>query len=79
VLSAPYFPYFAGLGRTMRRSTVLAPLDERQRYTVDESLEYLRLSRARLYEKLQAGEIIAIKDGRRTFIPGSEIARLSRV
>lgn len=57
----------------------LTPLDERQRYTVDESLEYLRLSRARLYEKLQAGEIIAIKDGRRTFIPGSEIARLSRV
>jgi excisionase family DNA binding protein len=63
----------------MRRNTALAQLDEKQRYTVDESLEYLRLSRARLYEKIQAGELTAIKDGRRTFIPGSEIARLSRV
>jgi excisionase family DNA binding protein len=62
----------------MKRNAGLAPLDERQRYTVDESLEYLRVSRARLYKKIQAGELTVLKDGRRTFIPGSEIARLSR-
>ena len=56
-----------------------APLDERQRYAVTEALEYLRLSRARLYDKIAAGEIKVIKDGARTFVPGSEIARLSRV
>jgi excisionase family DNA binding protein len=63
----------------MRTPTLLPALDERQRYTVEESLDYLRVSRARLYENINAGEITAIKDGRRTFIPGSEIARLSRV
>ena len=63
----------------MKRLAPLAPLDERQRYTVEETLDYLRVSRARLYEKIQAGELTAIKDGRRTYVPGSEIARLSRV
>jgi excisionase family DNA binding protein len=56
----------------------LAPLDERQRYVVDEACGYLRLSRARLYEKIAAGEITVFKDGRRTYVPGTEIARLSR-
>lgn len=54
------------------------PLDERQRYTVTEAEAYLRISRSRLYEKIAAGEILIVKDGRRTYITGSEIAKLSR-
>jgi hypothetical protein len=59
-------------------TTALPPLDERQRYSVEETLSYLRLSRARLYEKIQQNEVAVIKDGRRTYVAGSEIARLSR-
>ena len=57
----------------------LPALDERQRYSVPEALEYLRTNRARLYEQIAQGSIVVIKDGRRTYVPGSEIARLSRV
>ena len=60
------------------RTQSLPALDERQRYTVEEALGYLRCSRARLYEKVAHGELKILKDGRRTFVPGSEIARLSR-
>lgn len=56
---------------------ILAALDPRQRYTVAEAREYLRISRPYLYGKLKRGEIQSIKDGTRRFIPGSEIARLS--
>ena len=56
----------------------LPPLDTAQRYAVEEATDYLRTSRARLYERIAAGEIKVIKDGRRTYVPGSEIARLSR-
>jgi excisionase family DNA binding protein len=59
-------------------TTNLPSLDEHQRYSIDEARSYLRVSRAKLYLKIQAGEIATIKDGRRTFVPGSEIARLSR-
>ena len=56
----------------------LPPLDERQRYSIEETIAYLRISRARLYEKIAAGEIATLKDGRRTFIPGTEIVRHCR-
>jgi len=54
------------------------PVDEKQRYTVNEALALLRISRAWLYSKIDAKELAVIKDGRRTYIPGAEIARLSR-
>jgi len=57
----------------------LPALDLLQRYTIDESCAYLRLSRSRVYEKISAGELATVKDGRRHFVPGSEIARLSRI
>jgi hypothetical protein len=53
-------------------------LDTQRRYPIDVACDFLAISRARLYEKISNGEIIAIKDGRRTFVPGAEIARLSR-
>ncbi len=53
-------------------------LDLYRRYPIDVACDFLSISRARLYEKIAAGEISTIKDGRRTFVPGAEIARLSR-
>ena len=55
----------------------LPPLDELQRYTIVEAAAYLRISRARLYEKIARGEVATFKDGRRTFVAGREIARHS--
>jgi Helix-turn-helix domain len=60
----------------------LALLDEKQRYSVPEALSYLRTSRKSLYTLIAQGRLVPIKEGNgrgRTFIPGSEIARLSRV
>ena len=62
-----------------RPSPVLQPLDERQRYTIPESASYLRVCRAYVYRLIQRGELLSITDGARRFIPGSEIARRSRL
>jgi excisionase family DNA binding protein len=55
----------------------LPALDERQRYTIPETCWYLRFSRAKLYMLIRSGEIRVIKDGERTFIPGTEIIKRS--
>ena len=57
----------------------LAPLDERQRYEVHEALAYLRTSRKSFYQLVADGRIRTITEGRRRYVPGSEIARLSSV
>lgn len=57
---------------------VLPPLDEQQRYTIDETAKYLRQSRAKTYQDIAAGRLAIIKDGRRTYVPGSAIAVRSR-
>lgn len=54
-------------------------LDPAQRYTVIEALALLRTSRKTLYELIAKGELHPIKQGRRTYIAGTEIARLSQV
>jgi hypothetical protein len=56
------------------QTTTLDPL---QRYTVPEGSELLRQSRAKTYQDIKAGRIRVIKDGTRTYIPGSEIIRRS--
>lgn len=56
----------------------LPALDLNQRYTVDEAVAYLRTSRATLYADINAGAIRVQKRGRRTYITGEEIARVSR-
>lgn len=56
----------------------LPPLDPLQRYTVPESIRYLRSSRFTIYRLINAGEIATITEGKRRFVPGSEIVRLSR-
>jgi Helix-turn-helix domain len=57
----------------------LAPLDEAQRYSVSEAERYLRLSHESVYQRIRAGLIKTITDGGRRYVPGSEIARLSRL
>lgn len=55
----------------------LAPLDLLQRYTIPETCEYLRCSRARVYTLIRDGSLKTIKDGRRRYVTGSEIAKRS--
>jgi len=57
----------------------LPPLDQAQRYTIDEAIAYLRSSRKTLYNDIAAGLLATIKEGKRRYVPGSEIARRSRV
>lgn len=56
---------------------LLPPLDVRQRYTIEEAIRYLRTSRKTLYDDIAIGRIATITQGRRRYVPGSEIARLS--
>jgi hypothetical protein len=58
-----------------KNSAPLAPLDERQRYTIPEAKRYLRTSHQTLYNQINAGLITTIKEGKRRYVPGSEIAR----
>jgi len=52
---------------------------EKLRYTVPQASALLGQSRAKTYCDLRDGQLRAIKDGQRTYIPGSEIARRSRL
>jgi hypothetical protein len=52
-------------------------LDPLQRYSIPEANALLRQSNARTYQQIKVGELKVIKDGGRTYIPGSEIARRS--
>ena len=61
-----------------KATPALLPLDPLQRYTVEEAISYLRTSRWTFYNVLvKDGQIKTIKHGKRTFVPGTEIARLS--
>lgn len=57
----------------------LPMLDTAQRYTITETCRYLRTSRASVYKLIGAGDLRVIKERSRTFVPGAEIAKLSRV
>ena len=64
----------------MARSALgLPPLDELQRYSIHEAASYLRISRAHIYHLIQRGDLRSIRDGARRFVPGTEIARHSRL
>jgi prophage regulatory protein len=60
-------------------SRTTAPVDVAQRYTIKEAISYLRISHASIYKEINARRIRVLKHGKRTFVPGSEIARLSRL
>jgi prophage regulatory protein len=62
-----------------RQVRTLAPVDVAQRYTISEAGAYLRISHASLYKEIKSRRLRILKHGKRTFVPGSEIARLSRL
>ena len=45
------------------------------RYEISEAARALRISRALLYRRIQAGEIAVQRDGRRSFITARELER----
>ena len=57
----------------------LPPLDERQRYSIEEAINYLRSSRASVFADIREGRLAVIRERKRVFVPGSEIARRSRL
>jgi hypothetical protein len=64
----------------MSRKTHASPppiIDPQQRYTVPETNAVLRQSNARTYQQIKAGDLRIIKDGGRTYVPGSELVRKS--
>jgi hypothetical protein len=74
---------------TNSNNAPLPPLDHAQRYDISTAIRYLRTSRKSIYQAITAGDLKTITVGtRRTkrgvvagrrWVPGSEIARLSRV
>lgn len=57
-------------------SQTLEPLDPARRYDVPTACRYLGISRPWLYRKVERGDLKLIRDGRRTFVAGTDIARL---
>ncbi len=55
----------------------LPPIDPNRRYPLEQANQYLAQSRAKTYNDISAGLIKVIKDGKRVYIPGSEIIRRS--
>jgi excisionase family DNA binding protein len=58
---------------------VLPALDVNQRYTILEAAAYLRISRTSVFADIREGRLMPIREGARTLIPGTEIARRSRI
>lgn len=63
----------------MKSRPALQPLDLAQRYSIEEAIAYLRSSRKTLFDDIKAGRLATIQEGKRRFVPGTEIARRSRV
>ena len=57
----------------------LQPLDAAQRYTIPEAGAYLRTSHQTIYNWINSGDLRVIREGKRVYVPGSEIARRSAV
>jgi len=53
----------------------LPPLDVTQRYRIPEAAAYLRHSVATTFRDIREGRLRVTREGARTFVPGSEIAR----
>jgi hypothetical protein len=55
-----------------------ATIDDDQRFELAEVFSVLRVSPATGFKKIKAGDIKTFKDGRRTYVMGSELKRASR-
>jgi hypothetical protein len=63
--------------RARRKIVALPPVDPLRRYNTLQAQEYLQLSNGAFYQAVHAGRIRVIKDGRKAYVPGQEIVRLS--
>jgi excisionase family DNA binding protein len=57
----------------------LPPLNPIERYSIDEACAYLRQSRAKTYQDIRDGRLSIIKDGARSYVPGTAIAARSTI
>ena len=57
----------------------LPPIDERRRYPIPVGADYLGCSNSYVFKLMREKRIQVIRDGGRTYIPGSEIVRLSTI
>jgi hypothetical protein len=57
--------------------TPVRPLVDNERYTLNEAVTYLRHSPWLLAQRIRAGEIKTIKEGKRVYVPGSELLRMT--
>jgi hypothetical protein len=64
---------------TPKNAPVPAVIDPNQRWTLAEANAILRQSPAKTFADIKAGKLRVIKDGRRTYVPGSELIRRSRL
>jgi hypothetical protein len=60
-------------------ATIPAIIDLNQRYSLAEAVALLRQSPAKTYNDIKAGTLRVIREGRRTYVPGSELVRRSRL
>jgi hypothetical protein len=58
--------------------TPSAPINPDARYSLDLSCGYLSVSRSTLLRRIEANEVRVIDDGRRRFISGRELLRLTQ-
>jgi hypothetical protein len=61
----------------LKRQAAVPTLDPARRYTVPDASALLSQSVAKTYQQLKDGVLASIKDGKRRYIPGSEIVRRS--
>lgn len=52
--------------------------DPRLRYSIPKAAELLHAGTSTIWARIAAGSIAVIRDGGRTYVPGSEVERLSR-
>ena len=53
--------------------------DERLRYSIPAASALLSQSRAKTYRDIAAGTLRVLRDAKRVYVPGTEIARRSRL
>jgi hypothetical protein len=62
-----------------KKTAAPAVIDPNQRYSLAETFAALRVSPATGFKLIKQGKLRVIREGRRTFGPGSELIRLSRL
>lgn len=63
------------MSNAKRKPPAPAALDPNSRYTIPEAAAALRQSVAKTYLDIKRGQLRIIKDGTRTYAPGSELIR----